>query len=430
MTQLLEEWPRPLSRRTAPIRLNGVDVYYDFDWEEIFSHNRSTFRNGQALACLVSRDCPDGLAPTLLLTSLADQEDRTHRTEDRYIAVVQIQKYLAIRGADPAATYFAQDAGTPVTDLKRFSTLSSDDVSALLDTQLNVEELEAWIDRDYRHRESLVELLTRRPGLAESLEGSMLLPDQIRALAELDTDVIEAFLDYMNRVGWPEEVRIPVVSAAAATPEGSAEIGEALGKRLPERLEEIRRDAMAYRELIQRPETGETAVQEFIEKRPWLVGLEYHRVRGRPPVLRGETDFILDRFDGYYDILELKSPSDAIIKEAQPRRADRPPSPSQYRLGRSLSLALAQAHLYRHILGSLSPESAEQLGLPYHRHPEVTILIGRKADLSDTGLNIVTQLNLSLVRVQVIPFDQLGQRIEGIVSNIERLLTRGGIEAE
>ncbi len=173
----------------------------------------------------------------------------------------------------------------------------------------------------------------------------------------------------------------------------------------------------------------ETEVQEFVEERPWLVGLEYDSVQGRFPVPRGEADFILRRFDGYYDILELKSPSDVIVEELQSSGIARPASPSQHRLGRALNLALAQAHLYRHILGTLSVESAEMYGLKYHRHPLITILIGRAADLNEIGRHILTELNLSLSRIQVIPFDRLAERIEGIVSNLEGLLASSSPEA-
>lgn len=420
---MLDDWPNPLSQRTALVRLDGVEVYYDFDWTDVFGHNQSAFPNGQALACLVRRECPESLIPTLLLTCLEGEERRTHVTEDRFVAIVPIRDYLALAKADPAATYFVRHSRTPVTDLTRLSRLSDGDVRTLLDVHLNADSLEIWCDASPRHRENLLDLLRRRPDLNNSVDHvPSAIADQIRALVELDPQAVAAFLDYLDRIGWPHAVRSSLLSAIASTPGVAAAVGQALGDGLAARLQEVRNDASAYRQLIESSQVGETAVQEFIEERPWLVGLEYHGVRGRLPVLRGETDFILDRFDGFYDILELKSPADLIVEETRSGRDDQPGAPSKHRLGRPLSLALAQAHLYRYALSTLSPESAEMYGLPYHRHPAISILIGRVADLSVTGRHILTELNLSLSRIQVIPFDRLAERIEGIVANLENLL--------
>lgn len=65
-----------------------------------------------------------------------------------------------------------------------------------------------------------------------------------------------------------------------------------------------------YSALVQKPDSGETALQEFIEKNPWLLGLDYVKARPRKPLPRGAMDFILERYDGLQDFLELKSPQD------------------------------------------------------------------------------------------------------------------------
>lgn len=427
---MLDDWPVRLSQRSSTVRLDGIEVFYDFDWREVIGHDRSAFRNGQALTRYVTSECPEHLTPTLVLTCLDDQQPRSTVSNDRFVVVVPIHEYQAQSGADPAATFFNRLAKAPITDLTRLAQLSSDEVDGLLDLHLDKDGLEAWLGRSDQNRSALVEMVSAKPELLADLASARPpLHRQVGALDALDDDLVAAFLDYLARVGWPDEAQRAALSAVSRSPCGSKALGEALTDHLPARLQETRADAARYRDIIEDPGTTETRVQEFIERRPWLVGLEYHRVRGRLPVLRGETDFILDRFDGYYDVLELKSPNHAIVEEASQSRRGQPASPSQYRLSPQLGLALAQAHFYRYALSTMSPESAELYGLPHHRHPVVTILIGRAADLSVAGRHLLKEFNLSLSRVQIIPFDQLADRIEGMVSNLETLLTRPTQEA-
>jgi hypothetical protein len=64
------------------------------------------------------------------------------------------------------------------------------------------------------------------------------------------------------------------------------------------------------------------------------------RIRPRQPIPRGAVDFLLERFDGFHDLLELKSPGDAIFETHGKDTPIR--SPSSYRLSRPLSLALGK----------------------------------------------------------------------------------------
>jgi hypothetical protein len=86
-----------------------------------------------------------------------------------------------------------------------------------------------------------------------------------------------------------------------------------------------------------------------------------------------------------------------------------------------LARALAQAHLYRSNIERMG-ELAEQYGLPDTRQPRVTILVGRAGDLTETGVEILRQINLSLHRVEVLPYDLLGRRSEVWLGNVESWL--------
>ena len=115
-----------------------------------------------------------------------------------------------------------------------------------------------------------------------------------------------------------------MLAAITRDESGRAAASESIGERLVERLGDVRSAALDYHELLDDDTTTETDLQRHIELNPWLIGLDYARVRPRHSVPRGELDFILERFDGFHDLLELKSPSDEIV-EAPDEASGGPP---------------------------------------------------------------------------------------------------------
>ena len=148
--------------------------------------------------------------------------------------------------------------------------------------------------------------------------------------------------------------------------------------------------------------------------------------RGGVGVPRGALDFVLDRFDRFFDVVELKGPQDSIIVEPGSfSGATRPPSASHYSLGPALAKALAQAHHYRAVLNQTGGLGA-QYGLADTRQPRILVLLGRSDSLSESSKEILRQLNLSLHRVEIIPYDILGLRTSGLLHNIEVLWRSDG----
>ena len=137
-----------------------------------------------------------------------------------------------------------------------------------------------------------------------------------------------------------------------------------------------------------------------------LLGLEYAEVMPRQRILRGEIDFLVRRHDGYHDLLELKGPHDPIIlcdgDEAHP---------SSYSLAPNLARALAQVNLYREWLTTTSSDTLRLYGIRRTRDPRVTIIIGRASALpNETAKEILIQLNVTLHRMEVVPYDVLADR--------------------
>jgi hypothetical protein len=60
--------------------------------------------------------------------------------------------------------------------------------------------------------------------------------------------------------------------------------------------------------------------------------------------------------------------------------------------------------------------------LSHARDPRVIVVLGKAADLTDHAREVLRELNLSLHRVEIVPFEVLSQRAQALVANVERYL--------
>jgi hypothetical protein len=415
------EWDKPLGfRRGARQRLRRIDVFFDLDWYTYFPDRRVQFRGGQSLADQVIEDCPDGKRPALLLTDDDGVDEGARITERSYVVVVNLPNYTASADdANAAMAYMARRLGRGITRAKSFSELSDADAEALatwLNENLDAAALTRWASDNEARLELLREIgASGREAEAEvgDVERAVVA---LAALEELDPRIAEAIAALVT-TETDLEARTELLWALTDDNEGRLRTGEMLHARMSERLEDARAAADEFDELLE--SAGETEVQRFLENHPWLLELDYAQVRPRQPVVRGAVDFLLERFDGFHDLLELKSP-DNLIFEAHGKNRDIR-SPSAFRLSRPLALALAQVHAYR---DTLSEEGTHEkfYGLPHTREPRITILIGLASVLTNQEKRILRELNCSLHRVEVVPFDVLARRARAVLDNVERYL--------
>lgn len=426
-------WDRPLKfRRGARERLRGIELYYDLEWSEHFPDRRAQFRGGKNLADLVIRDCPDGKRPALLLTDRDDVQQGGRKTDHHHLVVINLPQYVA-SADDPgtAQAYLASLLGSGITLAKRFSELTEDEAeeAALwLDEHLDEAALLRWAGDNEERTELLRRVAAARPQGEDDVGDQ---PGNVqRVLAALETletiepEVAETIAAIAAADG-DGQGRIELLWALTDDDEGRAIAGQLLSARVAERLTDAREAADAFDKLLRT--SGETEIQRFLEAHPWLLGLDYARVRPRQPVVRGGVDFLLERFDGFHDLLELKSPNDLLFEAVGGRKADIR-SPSAFRLSKALSLALAQVHAYRDILRHEKTHE-ELYGLRDTRDARITILIGRASELTDQEERVLHELNCSLHRVEVVPFDVLARRARAVLDNVERYLVAADEQA-
>lgn len=85
-------------------------MFHDFDWLDVFSDERTQFKNGKSLATFVLQKCAPGKKPALLLTQRDDVHQGLQRTDTCRVFVVNIDEYRAAEG-DAAVSYLATHLG-------------------------------------------------------------------------------------------------------------------------------------------------------------------------------------------------------------------------------------------------------------------------------------------------------------------------------
>ncbi|HUA10414.1 MAG TPA: Shedu anti-phage system protein SduA domain-containing protein [Solirubrobacteraceae bacterium] len=415
------QWDRTLRRRQGgAIRLAGIDVYYDFDWLHVFPDNRAQFRNGQCLANRVKDDCPAGKTPALLLTDRDEIKERAVETDEHYILILNLPRYLKVAEADAALSYLANAVGTGIARLGDVADLANtwtgDQLRAFFDLKLNGQHIAEWAGNNTARIEQLREIAAVEPSEASTIDVASVIA-ALGALGPLDPEILDAIAGVIS----PETdrpARLRLLRSLTGDPVGRHDTGTVFGDRAADRIADVRNVAANYRTLVKDPNSSETDLQRFIEQNPWLLGLDYAHIRPRRQIPRGIVDFLLERFDGFRDLLELKSPQDPII--SAPEVPEVPPPASEYALSPVLAGALAQVHVYRDILTTDSDAARRLFGLEHTRDPQAIIVIGRAEMLPDYRQRVLRELNRSLHRVEVVPYDILAQRADAVLDNVER----------
>jgi hypothetical protein len=411
------EWESALQyRRGGYTNLDHIDVFYDFDWSAVCGHDRGQFRNGRCLALLARQNCPVGKIPTLLLTERDDAREGFRTTEERFFVVVNLPRYLKLATGNAAISYYAMQLQYAIT---------WQDVATrpdVIEQFLTVEHIAAWAGQS-QERLDQVRIVVGQKAPRDSTTDLVTTRAALRQLThtQIDAEVISAVAALFGP--HTDRERRALLRQLTEDPEGRHLTGEVFAERMVDRIADARREMAAYQALLDDHATGEVAMQSFIERNLWLLGLDYTRMVPQRRILVGALDFELERVDGFHDILELKSPQDELVTTRRAEVGGEPvPPPSAYAYSNGLAQALAQVHAYRDQLDR-HPEAQEDLiGLPASRNPRFIILIGRGDKLPPHARRVLAELNKSLHRVEVVPYDVLARRATATLANVETYL--------
>jgi hypothetical protein len=423
------DWDVPLKhRKGSETRLCGIDVYYEFEWLNVFRDQRTQFTNGQCLAKFVQEKCPAGKRPALLLTLRDDLLQGFRVTANFLVFVVNLPEYRASAG-DAALSYLANHLEVDITNLDQLHELAAsadpETLRAFIDSHIDVDHVRAWVSDNEERLQALREIAGAGDGDPATLADTIAALDALGGLTPDDIRFIAEFFGASS----DRDQRIELLRAVTADPGGRYVTGEVLAERTPQRIQDAR-DAMdAYQALLNDDESNETSMQKFIEKNLWLLGLDYAVMRPRRSGPSGTMDFILQRYDGFHDLLELKTPHDDLIKAPDVADGEGVPSPHEYALSKTLAQALAQAIVYRDRLTRYAGAAEELYGLPHTREPRLIIVIGKADPLPEHRRRVLHELNKSLHRVAVVPYDVLAKRATAVLDNVEQYFLAAEEEA-
>jgi hypothetical protein len=369
----------------------------------------------------VQKRCPDGLEPALLLTRRTDVEQGLLTTQSHFLYVLNIDEWLRAED-DFALAYLAKHLSVEPENLGRFADLSligdPAEVSDLLEQHLSVDRVAEWLRQDEERLERLASLVDFRADAPTDVQQAL---DAIAALGDLAEPEIQQVVDFVINLTAADRGAVLIRGVTSDQP-GREAAAVVLRERVGERVADARRDLDDYRTLLENGGTSETDMQEFLTTHPLLFGLEYASIRPRQSGPSGSMDFLLERFDGYNDVVELKGPNEPILRSREQEPGSGVPTPHRYRLGKELAHALPQALAYRDRLNR-HPGAAEEFhGIPNAREPRLLIVLGRQSALADHERPVLLELNRSLHRAEVLPYDVIAQRAEATIVNISTYL--------
>lgn len=151
----------------------------------------------------------------------------------------------------------------------------------------------------------------------------------------------------------------------------------------------------------------ESLYQEFLVKNFWMFGIQYIAASSKPKSsTKGIPDLLLQRTDGFNDVIELENPTDQIFVNIAKR-------PEQ---SAALKEALAQTMDYVDDYALRYRDEYYEHGIDTYK-PSGIIVIGRRRDKSLERRR--RQLNAYLHGIEIWTFDDLMSNAEQVITLIE-----------
>ncbi len=393
-------------RRGAAFRLCGIEVFHDFVWTDIFRNKRTQFRNGQRLARLIMKSCPEGKTPALLLTRKHDANQGLRTTDNYHITIVNIDQYLKDASGDAATTYFAALMPADVIsaanlDLER---LSNEDVQILLNRRLDPELLRKWLDADPARIKTIIRLLKE------------LNVDSAQLISGCETEIASILPLQLGDAFWP------------AIQQAGAELPEAMAHH---RLLLLRQSQLKeFRDHLEQSDWSEPQWQQFFERNTWIFGygLSYqflHTIEETPSLGGGDmtgsgsqkSDYLLatEAHTRFTVLVDIKRPDTPLAMDTRYRNRT-------YQLGPDLigGVAQLQQQCWRWATeGSRTDENRDLLegrGIFTHE-PRGILVIGNTSSIRNNRDKMRTfeSFRRNLHVPEIITFDELLYRAEKVV---------------
>lgn len=167
-----------------------------------------------------------------------------------------------------------------------------------------------------------------------------------------------------------------------------------------------------FEKIIDSAETTERDIGEFLKKNPSIFGLHYVNASSEDKIgLNGRTDFLMEKVDGYYDIIELKGPNDKIFSQDKERN---------YLVWTPVAKnAICQIinYLNKYDLLYLSQKEETQKDVLY---PKGIIVMGKRTEAEKKVLKIH---NHFLNHIEIKTYNDIFDDIKTSIDNLDKIRT-------
>lgn len=196
-------------------------------------------------------------------------------------------------------------------------------------------------------------------------------------------------------------------------------------------VEKYEKDLNDFKEKIDNTDTTETDMQNFLEDKVWLFGLNYQQSHRKSmpkfnSTLGTEYDFLLEGFNEVYDIAELKSPNDLLLEpHSEGQRNNSFNNRIDYRYSIKFSRALHQVLDYLQEFENFFERIKEnQPSVSNFLYPKGIIVISKKDLFPADGKNSTKYLHLlnrQFSNIEILTYDDLATRGKIIVEFIKAI---------
>ena len=285
------EWEPELAHRVGGAkRLGGINVFHDFPWLDVFTDERTQFRNGKCLAAFVKQKCPADKTPALLLTRDSEVVQGIRQTDNFWVYVVNIDEY---RGAesDAALSYLASHLELDIADITELRELvegaDPQIVRSFIESSLDIEHVAEWaLDNPERIKE-LRDLVAEAEPDASKLADALAHVASLSEVSSTDISAMATFFATSTAGNLGDLFKSPEVSerlynlspdafraAIQSDPAATDVIALNHRKAVVERFRILLSDSDVFAEA--KSEHGgrpEAVWQSFLEESPWILGI-------------------------------------------------------------------------------------------------------------------------------------------------------------
>lgn len=393
----------------AASNMEGIDVFFDFNWIEVVGHPQVQFPFSKCLARRVVAECPGDLKPALLLTSRQDAEEKAIEIDGFYLVVVNLHRYRQHANADASAAYFGNSITTGLTRISQFdalSNLSSEEVETLIDIKQSRKAIERWASGSSERLEQLREVIAANSASSDVAVGDIAAALRgLDDLGETETDQLKADLSEADREGLATFIRE----------------SDLLPGHLLQAIELARR-GRAIEELatMLSEDLTEAPWQQWFEENEWVLGTEFVQILDERAIDVGHiADYLMEAYDGFLDLIEIKRPSGNLKFWADAL------DHGNYVPHSDLIKAITQAN--RYILEvereANSVKFLERVDGVKAIKPRCVLIFGRSNDWNAAQREAYRVLNASYHSLSILTFDHVFDRAKRVLALADKVGT-------